>query len=199
MTDYTHLVTNDIRILSTPYDELILDIEEDAVSLHVRTIHGGDGIPFDVWHRRTRRFTLATGACVIDQHALRHDLADGGQLSTLIDRIQAGLTVEWDGSNMRGHLTEDASDTESILESMIYNGRLSYADESWSIWDEIDWIADDSRTTITAATTDEEIDAYLEEVRSDATSHNVVLTGDARDWLIQMRDECQEMDEDVDG
>jgi len=195
MTDYSDIVTDDIRVLDanangrTPYDTLVLDIDEDGkVSLWINTVYGSnDGIPFSVWHGRTRRYTLGRGRGVVALDWLRDQLSDGGSLATLIDRVIAGHSVEWDGSNMRGHLTDDASEAEDEIERWIEQNSI-FAD-LWSVWDEDDWIADEARRTITAGTTDEQIDAYLVEVRAAAASECVVLTGDARDWLIEMRDE----------
>ncbi len=98
MTDYSNIVTDDIRILEansnggTPYDTLVLDIDEGGdVSLWTNTVYGSsDGIPFDVWHGRTRRYLLAKGPGVVHLDYLRDMLCDGGKLSVLIDRVIAG-------------------------------------------------------------------------------------------------------------
>ena len=196
MTDYSDLVDDAFRVLegnsngSTPYDELILEIEEDAVTLSTMTRYGGDGVTMDVWNGRTRQFFLAEGACVLDLDKLRADMKDGGKLAVLIDRIKAGLSVDWDGSNMKGRLTEDARDASDELGSLV-DGRNRYVDDQWSVWDESDWIADLASSTITAHSTDEEIDAFLAEYRATAESDCVVLQGDARDWLIEKRDDLK--------
>lgn len=205
MTDYTHLVTDDLLVLDrasnggTPYDRLVLDIEEDSVSLLSLTVYGsGDGVPESVWHGRRRRYELARGDAVLSLEALRALLAEGGRLATLIDRIIAGLSTDWDGSNMVGTLTDDAiaaeAELEEWLEPCVSRRALSDAiiDDQWAIWDEYDWLAADARGTITAATTDAEIDAYLTTMRDLATSDNVILTGDARDDLIDLRDAKRE-------
>jgi hypothetical protein len=117
-----------------------LVIEEDgAVSLRCRTYYGGDGTPFDEWHNRTLRYTI-TGQ-VLDNERLREDLAEGGKLALLIDRIKAGHSVVWDGSNHVGKLTQDARDAEEDLSHALDSG--DYADDSSALWDAGEWLSAD--------------------------------------------------------
>lgn len=196
MTDYSDLVDDAFRVLEgnsnggTPYDQLILAIEEDAVTLFRITRYRGDAVPLGVWLGRNQRFVLAKGACVLDLDKLRADMKAGGTLAVLIDRIKAGLSVDWDGSNKKGRLTEDAQNARDELDALV-DGRNRYVDDQWSVWDESDWIADIASSAITAHTTDEEIDAFLAEYRATAESDCVVLQGDARDWLIEKRDDLK--------
>ena len=207
MTDYSNLVTDDLRNLDgatngspTPRDELALYIREDNdVSLSIRTIWtSNDGIPMSEWHGLTRRIVLAKGPGVVDLDSLKRDLAEGGNLAKLVSRIADGLSSEWDGSNNKGRLTEDAQEAEGEIESLIYRGRLDYIDETWSTWEESEWIWDLAKSTITASTSDEEIKAFLTETRETAPSDKVILRGDATDDLIEMRDEMKAKLDDVD-
>ena len=150
MTDYTDILPADARELhrdlsdtsggpgSTPYRRVRLEITEDGrVNLSGRTYYGGDGTPVSEWHRRDLVYTVEPNA---DGETLRADLAEGGRIAVLIDRIKAGRSVEWDGSNMVGRLTEDASDADVDLREPLdvyptYSGQVCTA-EFWLIGDE---------------------------------------------------------------
>lgn len=169
--------------------ELHIDIDHDGtVSLLVKSYYGGDGVPMDVWHRKTLRYTVATGPVVVHLPSLRSDLEDGGRLAKLIDRIIDGHSTRWDGSNTVGCLTDDASNASQDLEHAFGRG-FDYIDTSAEIWNEVEYIYDEARSLITADTTDEEIDAYLADVRESAQNNLVYLSGDAKDWLVELRNE----------
>ena len=84
----------------------------------------------DEWHGRDLRFRIADakgGRVKLDMPALRHDLKAGGKLAALINRIIAGHDVEWDRSNMRGRLTDDAREASDDLECAL-RGRDMWGD-----------------------------------------------------------------------
>jgi hypothetical protein len=68
------------------------------------------------------------GAQAINLDRLRMDLAEGGKLSPLIDCIRAGYSEEWDGSNTKGRLNEDAQDASDDLEHALSGG--AYIDDT---------------------------------------------------------------------
>jgi hypothetical protein len=75
------------------------------------------------WHQRDLRFVIAnakSGAVKLDTAALRRDLKAGGRLAVLIDRIIAGHSVDWDGSNMVGRLDDDAKEASEALEDALH-------------------------------------------------------------------------------
>lgn len=201
MTDYSHIVTDDHRVIEgntnggTPYDKLHIEINEDGVvSMFTRYYVGGDGVPITEWHKRDLVYTVAQGPAVIALDALRADLAEGGKLSVLIDRIKAGHETEFDGSNMVGRLSADADlasrELEEALNGPIHGwGDAPYIDTASAVWDEEAYLHDSARSEITGSMTNDEIDAWLAEVRGHAPSDGVVLQGDATDWLRQLRDE----------
>ena len=107
MTDYSNILPSDPKeaqimlsdtgsnLAPTPYNQVLLLIHESGdVSLESRTYYGGDGTPMSEWHRRRLTFSVASGA---DAEALSDELAEGGALARLIDRVIAGHSVEWDG------------------------------------------------------------------------------------------------------
>lgn len=178
MTDYTSILpATDLdlqRILcvdmgpsGTPYDRVHLDIDEDgAVSLTTRTYYGGDSTPMEIWHGRTLRYTVNPGA---DAEWLREHLAEGGELATLIDRIVAGHSVHWDGSNHVGRLTDEAQDASERLDALLSDAPLYSG--SWS--DAETWLIGDRRLADIAR----EIDA-------DTTAQDLVSQAEGDGWII---------------
>lgn len=62
----------------------------------------GNAVPMTVWNRRTIRVLIHAELTPGDIDELLDDVAD------LLEAIHAGHTVEWDGSNHVGQLTDDA-------------------------------------------------------------------------------------------
>ncbi|MFM2421530.1 MAG: hypothetical protein RL291_60 [Pseudomonadota bacterium] len=203
INDYSDLVTDDHRVLDmatnggTPYDELLLWIEQDgAVSIGIRTYYGGDGTPMDEWHNRTLVYTLVgKGGAHIDLDALRADLKPEGRLAPLITRIAAGLDSKWDGSNMVGTLTNDASEADEALEALldVYGVGRSISDDwvdgEWSTWDTADWLCA-CRDEIAADMTDAALAAWASGMEAQAESDRVRLVGeDVIDWARAVRED----------
>jgi hypothetical protein len=197
ITDHSALVTDAHRVLDmasnggTPYDALILEIEEGGnVALFVQTYYGGDGTRMDVWHGRTRQFTLiGKGGAHIDLNALRADLRPDGRLAPLIDRIAAGLDSDWDGSNFKGTLTADARKAEDELDYLINHKDIGHdwIDDTWSTWDTSEWL-DGCKHEITADMTDDALAAWANDMEETAEDDRVRLVGDdVIDWAKEVR------------
>ena len=76
----------------------------------------GNAVPMDVWHRRRLRcggLPPSIGGAALAGFLADPDLVD------LITRVCDGHSDAWDGSNMIGRLTDDASDALQDIERMI--------------------------------------------------------------------------------
>lgn len=198
MTDYSSRIEHISPMLDGKEhhysDELTLDIDDSGVSVFVRTRYSSDnGIPMDVWHGRRREYVLATGPAVIALDQIREDLKDGGKLSILIDRIRAGHSVDWDGSNFRGKLNDDADEADRELDSMINDDWRGnpYVNDGWSVWDESEYAYDAMKTEVKSDWTNERIEEWLTEIRSFADGDCVMLTGDATEYVREYRDKLR--------
>jgi hypothetical protein len=121
-----------------------------------------------------------------DEDELREYLEQGrGQ--ELMQTVCDGHSVEWDGNNMTGHMTEDAIDAWHELSETLGN---TYWDQKYTFWDADDWFQDVDE--ITAETTDEELMALADEFESVAAADNVVTDETALDWLTDRREELRE-------
>jgi len=137
----------------------------------------GGGVPCTVWSRRDLRWDIP---CLPANMA--NKLME--ELLQLLERVHAGHTVEWDGSNMSGSLDEDAQDASEEIDEHIRN--IDH-DEFLRVSDADDWFQDYT-PDITAETTDEEITAIAAsevETARDAGIH--VLRG-IEEYLENLRD-----------
>ena len=74
----------------------------------------GNAVPFSVWHNRDARIGIRPA---VSGKALREMFADD-EFIALVRRYYDGLTVEWDGGNNVGTLTEDAKAALEEIERM---------------------------------------------------------------------------------
>jgi hypothetical protein len=182
----------------TPYTRWLLVIDGGGeVSLADRTYYGGDGTFEDEWNDRTLAYEIA-GPGVIDTDLLREDLAEGGVLSTLIDRVKAGHEVVWDGNNNVGHLDEDAQEASDELERLLGDddGAPLYIRDDMTVWDTAEWIegggVDDEAILADVgllAESDPAGEAVKEaarRLRSSAESDGVHLTGSVVEYLGEL-------------
>jgi hypothetical protein len=142
----------------------------------------GNGVPFNVWHRRAIRWRIP---------ALTAEAANGllADILPYAETILAGYESEWDGHNHVGSYTDAASEAIEAVNSLCDRDWDGQSTESW---DAGDWFGSEGgydyqcrSLGITAATTDEEIAAIADRQESDA--HPRILTG-AIEHLTTLRD-----------
>lgn len=153
----------------------------------------GSGVPTLVYHTRTLRWRIP---CLTADAA--NALLD--EVLPIAERIVAGYSCEWDGHNHVGRFDADAEAAREEMHDLI-DGRQF--DEAALIeeWDAAEWFggvgsrnAQRSTLGITAATTDEELDAI--ETREDNAAGARIITG-LRRHLDGLRDEAREDADDA--
>ena len=203
MTDYTSIldgVTQDALAATgggpghTPYDVPYIQIDDDgAVRLGIRRVYGHpDATPMRIWHRVDRQYDMSGNP---DVEELRADLAEGGAIAVLIDRIKAGHSTVWDGNNNVGRLTEDAICAADDLDGLV----ADYRQSGWSAMSVEDWLAplgSDRAQLDGCGLTDmsgpDAIDAAAEALDVEARNDKVVLTGDVVAYLTKLRDRVRQ-------
>jgi hypothetical protein len=121
-----------------------------------------------------------------DEDELRSLLeSDEGQ--RLLDAICDGHSIEWDGNNMVGVLTDDASAALDELTGLID----ALPETDWELWSVEDWLQQ-ADLGITAQTTDAELSAMAEEIEREATQDHRILSGDVAEYLRQERERLSE-------
>lgn len=125
-----------------------------------------------------------------DEGELR-DYLEQGAGQELLQDIVYGHTVDWDGQNHVGSLSEDAAAAWDELKRDMNN----YHDSKYSFWEAGEWLLEGARSVVTAQTTDEELAEWADAWMSHAQAENVVLDEAALDWLTNYRDQLREEEE----
>jgi|SRR6516164_7077263 hypothetical protein len=122
-----------------PY--LTLELTEGGeASLRTWDRHSSNnGTTFDVWHGRTLEWSasLSQGSYTLPDVAKIEALAE--QVKPLLERVHAGHSTYWDGSNYCGRLTEDAEGADKEIERIFEVA--DWCDEDRQVWDASEWIA----------------------------------------------------------
>jgi hypothetical protein len=121
-----------------PYIELEL-MESGNASLSTGERHSSqNGTTFDRWHGRTLawRHSLSQGSYTLPDVMKIEALAE--QVKPLLERVHAGYTTNWDGSN-KGRLTEDAQEASDAIERIFEDA--DWCDDKHAVWDASEWIA----------------------------------------------------------
>jgi hypothetical protein len=157
-------------------DELLFLIQNDRVSLDIRDYF--DAVPEAELHRRDLALLVAEGPMIVDPDRLR-DLLEKAR--TLVERVVAGHSVEWDGSNRVGRLTDDGEEALYALNDLFRLADL--ADDSLMLLTVDDWIGSMSLADLglDAHSDEEAIRVAAANVRRVARTGGVVLMDDA--WL----------------
>lgn len=174
---------------------LELDPENGRVKFGVNPEVGPPhGVPADVWHGVRMRWgapsTLTGQACV--------DLFE--ELRPLLERVAAGHSVVWNGSNHVGRLTDDAQAASEAIEETLYKLRddPTSADHA-SVWNAGEWIWGSNSLhgvagdlEITADTSDADLEALATKLEGDADGEGIVLDGDVEDALADIRQQLRD-------
>ncbi len=169
--------------------------EDGTVSLSVGHADQLDGTPMDEWHYRTVTWRLLTGPCEADLTKIRAELAPGGRLRVLLARVHAGHSVEWDGRNRVGRLTEDAGEASADLADLSRGD----SDLRWTtgrdVWDASTYLHGGEDYNAPPDLTDEDIARLAAEYVEEARDQGIAIDGgvDAmRDALEEARDRARD-------
>ena len=99
---------------SAPQHAFIAIDEEGMVSAAFNT-DIGNAVPSAVWNGHTLRMRVSSN---ISAPTLRAFIARS-DVRTFLERIHIGHTIEWDGSNHKGRLTNDALSAFMALSRLI--------------------------------------------------------------------------------
>ena len=134
--------------------------------------------PANVWHGRT--FVIRVYGYPVEDE-IREWLEDHEEEITAICQ---GHTVEWNGQNMVGVLTDEARIILERLESEL-DQDIWQREYEW--WLAEDWVLDDERVENLCGKSDEEIKEIAEEILAEIPEYTVILD-DLESYLIGLRD-----------
>lgn len=161
---------------------LEIDPENQTISMDwYREI--GNGVPEDVWHRRILWYILSIVPTVDVANQLMDDVLP------LAERVVAGHSIEWDGCNHVGRLTEDAQDASDGIRDIV----MEIGNDPGNRQIAWDWECcyDGCVHVMRADATEEEIDEAVAEVEALAASEGAILEFDLTAKLREIRDEMQ--------
>lgn len=129
----------------------------------------GGGQPMEVWLGRTLRWSVNPE--VNGDHLA--ELLESDEVRALLERVHAGHSVEWNGSNYVGRLTDDARDASDELERIFEDE--THTVDSGGVWEASQWINPLSADDI--LTQGESLDDAAERLVEEAESDRVVIEG----------------------
>ncbi|MBT9151341.1 MAG: hypothetical protein DDT40_01534 [candidate division WS2 bacterium] len=132
----------------------------------------GNAVPSAVWHNCIYRLPIPATLRGSAVAALLRD----PEVLHLAEVVCEGHSVEWDGNNQRGYLTEDGLEALEALEYELAEDRFSEADHV-EVWDVGDWL---STWTPTLGETLEEA---AETIEQEAEGDGILIVGDVLEWL----------------
>jgi hypothetical protein len=136
----------------------------------------GQAIPIDQYHCRVLVAQVAVGP--VDGPALVAWLREEAAQQLLV-RICDGHEIEWDGSNMVGTLTADATEALTALEKELEDAP-ALEGEAAGLWDADDWIDAGGviyEFDIDADTADARLSEIASAIEEQAAEENVVVLG----------------------
>ena len=114
----------------------------------------GNAVPFSVWHGHDRRYPVAL-LCADSANQLMESLA------VLAERVIAGYTSEWDGSNHNAEFSDEAFIADARIWELC-SETFEWDDQDViSVWDASEWLGEDTLPT--------------DEDRAGAQSNNIYL------------------------
>jgi hypothetical protein len=159
------------------YLEISLNEDGDAAIITSDRHNSNNGTPIDEWHMRTLTWgnSLSQGTLVVADRAAVEALAE--KIRPLLERVHAGHSVKWDGSNMRGALDDDASEAQEEINRLVEEYRWTSNKE---VWDASEWVSAAMDTTaeelgLTADATDADKNRAAQSLLSWAKGDNVLI------------------------
>jgi hypothetical protein len=188
-------------IQSDPYNSgrrmgvhLIIDPEDREVS--VGTYSPGQGTPMRTWLGRDIHITIARpdGGEIDAEELIKRAEDPETTTGRLIREIMDGHTVEWDGSNTRGYLTDEARDALMALSERLDHARRCPATD-WVRWEPEECYGQSTASELAfnlcfdRDTTDAEMrEIAARETRLAAEAGIDLVEDDVGDYLIDARD-----------
>jgi len=152
----------------------------------------GNGVPFHVYHGRTRRWRIP---------ALTAEAANAllAEIVPLAETIMSGYSCEWDGHNHVGELDDDARDADEAIRDLCDRDWEGQTIESWDAREWFGPVGSDEcqrkALGITADTTDEELAAIVDREENNALPR--IING-SEEYLRDLRDGAREDDDSDD-
>lgn len=108
----------------------------------------------------------------------------GQDAQALLARICDGHTIDWDGNNRVGNLSDDAN---AALEELVSNLE-ELPETDWTLWELDAWL---DSVEVLPEMTGADLDALVADLKNTAAHEHVVVDGDMLDYLTRRRDDLR--------
>lgn len=149
----------------------------------------GNATPMDEYHARILTKGLDDDYRP-EQDALKTFL-ESTRGQELLAQICAAHSIEWDGNNLVGEMTEDGWDALAALTDEI-NELPSH---QWGLWRAEEWLNDYATEYIDADTTPEKIAELAADLEEEAKGDHIILDEDVSEFLTSFQSELKEKEE----
>lgn len=145
-----------------------------------------------VWHSRDLEYThtLSQGSLAVADPEKLKALAE--RLTPLVERLRAGHSIKWDGSNMVGKLDADAVEAHALLDDAFCDP--DWQSDEWEAWAAAEWLREPP-DGLTHETTDKKLAEMAEGFERDARTDGVLIEGSLVEaleyWRDRMRHEAE--------
>lgn len=166
---------------SDPQDAYIeLDLRDGSMYADYNS-EIGSAVPMSVYYGSIHRYTIPP---------LMADAANRlmDKIAPLAQRVLDGVSWEYDGSRTDARLSDDSQDAADEIERLTEYAEFDPDDTCWEAG--IDWYADAARGVLTADTTDEQIDEWMDDDPTPSDCPNAVIDRySVIEWMRKERDE----------
>jgi hypothetical protein len=146
------------------------------------------GVPAPVYHGRWLEWELSPR---VDAVALTEAL-NAGEADVWLNLIADGHTVEWDGHNLTGRLTEEASAAcEGFAQWLRQQAEVA---ETGGLVEAADWFVPGEPVPVTAQTSDEDLRRIAEQIEAEARSEFCAVLVGTEQYLREVRSRLREED-----
>jgi hypothetical protein len=189
----------------TPQDAYLwIDLEKETVEADYTGEVGQGGVPERVWHGLVRRVSISP----YTKGTVLADLLESKEVAGYVQRMIDGFESVWDNSNWVAKLTPDAERAERELELHIMHA-IDPTDHV-TVYTAYEWIEnamvtdEDKATitipdvgTITADSTDDELETMARKMRKDAEDEGIYIEPRITDTLEELRTSCARMRDEL--
>lgn len=141
-----------------------------------------NSMPEVMYNGRARRYQVPNDLSVTGIDALLEEV------KPLLQRVHDGRSIEWDGSNNVGHLTEDAIEAEEEIEKRIEKFSDEYFNTPYrvNVMSATDYVSSAVEEVLDEYRKADNRERYIEQIAQDAWDHDdtfLVWRDDLREYL----------------
>lgn len=166
-------------------DSLEVYMNEDGrATIGIVRDYGDSGTTFNRWHGRELAWGLNICGPAIADDGWLESMCE--KIMPFLQRVHDGHSVDWDGSNNVGRLTDDAKAAQDDIYEIVSTADLA---SDMAVWDMLAWIADVPDSEVMDFVNEyEHIEEAEAAYKQEALSDRVYLVGGIADRLAEIKE-----------